>query len=434
MENIQKTQINRNIQIITEEVQYLNSASLGIFFYQGSRNEEKDNQGITHLIEHMLLKGTKNKSATDISYLVESRGSIIDAFTSKEITGVYSRFLVDNSCFDFMADLLCEIITDSVFDEQELAKEKNVIVQEILESQEDPSDAAFSLLFEALFPQHPLSFQIAGTLNSIQTINRDYLVSYYRNNHLNTKICVVAVGKVAHEENVSKFQSKLTELSAKDVSHRQCLTPPKSQYALGIQPRNDLNQVYCVLGNITFSYQDERKYALSVINTALGGSLSSRLFQRLREKEGLVYTISTFGDLYVDIGVWGLYFITDNKNLSRVINIIFEENKKLKKEKLSQKELELAINFCKGNLVLGLENPMSRMMRIGKNELLLNRVVSIKESLDQYTRLSLDEVNDIIDDVININFAGGIVGPINEQEIRKIDCLPKNIFISNSVK
>ncbi len=432
MENIQKTKINNNIQLITEEIPFLNSASLGIFFNQGSRNEKKDIQGITHLIEHMLLKGTKYKTATEISHFVESRGSIIDAFTGKESTGIYSRFLVDNSCFESMADLLCEIVIDSVFDEQELEKEKNVIFQEILESQEDPSDCAFSLLFTALFPNHPLSFQIAGTLDTIQNINRNYLVAHYHHNHLSSKICIVAVGKVNHNENVNKFKDKFSILSSAEITKNSFFTPAQPQYAVGIQPRTDLNQVYCVLGTDTFSYSDKRKYALSVINTALGGSLSSRLFQRLREKEGLVYTISTFGDLYVDIGVWGLYFITDNKNLTRVLNIIFEENQKLRREKLTQKEFELAVNFCKGSLVLGLENPMSRMMRIGKNELLLNEIIPIEETLNRYTQLTLDDVNSIIDEVIKPNFSAGIVGPINELEIKKLEFMPENIFIKDT--
>lgn len=431
MENIQKTQLSNNIQLVTEELPFLNSASLGIFFYQGSRNEEKDIQGITHLIEHMLLKGTKYRTATEISYFVESRGSIIDAFTGKELTGIYSRFLVDDSCFESMADLLCEIVTDSVFDEQELEKEKNVIFQEILETQEDPSDCAFSLLFDALFPNHPLSFQITGTFDTIQNINRNQLITYYHNKHLNSKICVVAVGKVNHNESLTKFRDKFSILPSGEIAKNNFLSPAQPQYAAYIQPRVDLNQVYCVLGTETFSYSDDRKYALSVINTALGGSLSSRLFQRLREKEGLVYTISTFGDLYTDIGVWGLYFITDSKNLTRVLNIIFEENQLLRKEKMTQQEFELAVNFCKGSLVLGLENPMSRMMRIGKNELLLNKIVSIEETLNHYNQLTLDDVNSIIEEVIKPNFSAGIVGPVDEHEIKKLEFMPKNIFVKD---
>lgn len=434
MENIQKTPLNHNIQLITEVLPYLNSAALGIFFYQGARNEDLKSQGITHLIEHMLFKGTKYKNATDISYLVESRGSIIDAFTGKEMTGIYSRFLVDNACFDMMSDLLCEIVQDSVFNEQELEKEKNVIFQEILESQEDPSDCAFSLLFNALFFDHPLSFQIAGTLETVQNFNRDHLMNYYYRNHLNSKICVVAVGNVSHKEGVAKFQNRLANLPITEKPTQLLPTPPQPQYAVSIQPRTDLNQVYCALGTDTFSFQDERKYALSVINTVLGGSLSSRLFQRLREKEGLVYTVSTFGDLFVDIGVWGLYFITDNKNLARVLSIIFEENQKLRKEKLTKKEFELAVNFCKGSLVLGLENPMSRMLRIGKNELLLNKIVSIEESLNRYNQLKLDEVNSLIDEVIKPDFSAGIVGPINEEEIKKLEFMPKNILIKDFMK
>ncbi|MCX8014647.1 MAG: insulinase family protein [candidate division WOR-3 bacterium] len=388
--NIQVTKINPYFSIITEEMDYLASAAFGIFFAHGSRYETEENQGICHLIEHMLFKGTKSKTAQEIAETAESAGAILDGFTSKEFCGIYCRFLSDN--FDKILDLLGEIISSPRFDESDLEKEKNVIEQEITEALEDPREHVFTLLYEALFPNHPLSFPIAGTKESVRAITKKQLTDYWYHHLLPSKVCISAAGKIEHKRLIDRIMTN-THLSFHNKK-QDCLkasTDIERVYIL--QERKELTQIHVAAAGVTFSYHDERRYALSVLDNILGGSMSSRYFQRLREKEGLVYTISSFYNLYSDIGLFGVYYITDFKNYSKVLKAGIEEVLKLKQFGITKDELQRAVNFCKGMLALELENPMSRMMRNARSCLLLDKIIPIEEALSAYDRLTVEDIN-----------------------------------------
>lgn len=413
MHNILSTEINPNFTIISENMPHLSSAALGVFFAHGSRYESKKNQGISHLIEHMLFKGTKKKSAKDISIIIESAGAILDGFTSKETCGIYTRYFADN--FDVIMDLLSEIVSSSKFDAGDLEKEKNVIEQEITESLEDPREHVFTLLFEILFPEHPLSYPTVGTVRTIQSITRNDLVDYYYNKILPSKVCISAAGKVNHDQVVEKFSKKKYVLYAKAPPVTQS---PKIDIArvVIVQNRPDLTQIHVVAAELTFSYKDDRRYGLTVMNNILGGTMSSRLFQRLREKEGLVYTVSSIIDLYSDIGVLGAYYVTDVKNFQRVTTAGLEEAMKLKQSGITQKEFERTINFCKGMSAIGAENPMSRMIRNANNQLLLEKVIPIEESIAAYNRLTIDDINNLTAEIKPTEYSAAIIGQVSQIE------------------
>ncbi|MEO0093099.1 MAG: insulinase family protein, partial [candidate division WOR-3 bacterium] len=244
------------------------------------------------------------------------------------------------------------------------------------------------------------------------------LHSFYEQNYKKGSKVVVGVGEVKHNELCETMESALRGLIASNSANsRQAPLPKTPTYK--IETRKELTQVYVAMAKPVFSFQDERRYALSVLNTALGGGLSSRLFQRLREEEGLVYTIASFVDLFFDSGILAVYFVTDYSKLVKVITTVLEEITKLQKEKFSRNEFETACNLTKSSILLGLENPTSRMMRLAKNELLLGRIITVDETLSAYNRLTLDEVNDLIEMVLpDKRFFISCVGPLQEKDLQ----------------
>ncbi|MDH5186120.1 MAG: insulinase family protein [candidate division WOR-3 bacterium] len=411
---INKTLLPSGLRVITEKLPYLHSIALGIIFDRGSRDEAENEQGISHLLEHMFFKGTTNRTAREISIFAESKGTIIDGFTSKENTGVYARFLSEN--FAPIIDLSCEVLSSPLFAANELEKEKGVIYEEIKSAQEDPEDQMLNLLFKVLYEPHPMGFPITGTLQSLEPIDAQALRNYYQKNYGKRSAIVVGVGEIEHNALCDLISEKLN--IAQDDSKNSRMTPNFKKPNYQFEPRQELTQVFVSMAKPIFSFQDERRYALSVLNTALGGGLSSRLFQRLREEEGLVYTISSFVDLFLDSGILGVYFVTDYKKLAKGINTVLEEINKLRQQKFQPEEFETASNLTKSSILLALENPLSRMMRLAKTELLLKRVLTVDETLAAYNRLTLDSLNTLIEEVLpDDDFFISCVGPLKENDL-----------------
>lgn len=418
MENklIEKTILSSGVRVITEKLPYLHSVALGIFFNHGARDESPQEQGISHLLEHMFFKGTTKRSAKEISIFAESKGTIIDGFTSKESTGIYARLLAEH--FSPIAELACEIVSSPVLAENDLAKEKMVIAEEIKSTQEDPEDQMLNLLFRALYEPHPMGNPVTGTLETLLNFERQTLYNYYKTNYGKDKVIVVGVGEINHGELCEKIEKCLFLDSSPAPNSRN--TPNLKVPTYKFEHRRELTQVYVGMAKPVFSFQDERRYALSVLNTALGGGLSSRLFQRLREEEGLVYTIGSFVDLFLDCGIFGIYFISDYKKLTQGIVTCLDEIYRLRKGKFTKEEFETALNLTKSSILLGLENPSSRMLRLAKNEILLNRAITIEETIAAYNRLTIDAVNELLPLVLPDNrFFMSCVGPLQENDLKQ---------------
>jgi predicted Zn-dependent peptidase len=412
---IKKTVLPSGIRIITEKLPYLHSVALGVLFNHGSRDEAEHEQGISHLLEHMLFKGTTQRSTKEISIFAESKGTIIDGFTSKENTGIYTRFLSEH--FSPITDLTCEIVSSPLLTPNELEKEKGVIFEEIKSTIEDPEDQMLNLLFSSLYEPHPMGFPVTGNFQTLAGFGSSSLRSYYEKNYCKKNAVVVSVGEIEHEALCEKIDRQLNIGQNQTTNSRLPPTPKIPNRR--IEHRKELTQVFVSMAKPVFSFQDERRYALSILNTAFGGGLSSRLFQKLREEEGLVYTISSFVDLFLDNGILGVYFITDYKKLEKGIKTVLEEIDKLRQNKFTVQEFETALNLTKSSILLGLENPLSRMMRMAKNELLLNRVSTIEETINAYDRLNLASVNELINVVLPDNhFFMSCVGPLEEKDLQ----------------
>lgn len=424
MNNIRVTEINPNFSVVSEVIPNLESAALGVFFSCGSRYENEAERGVNHLIEHLLFKGTHKKGASEIAKFVESKGAIIDGFTTKETSGIYSRYFANN--FDDISGLINEIILSSNFNADLLEKEKNIIINEINESRDNPEESVFLLLNQALFDKHPMAFPIDGTLESIANINREQVIEYYQKKFLRSKICVSATGKIDHDKLVDSF----SVLDRADIASKpqQSVRPKTNIERLRItEVRKDLSQLYSAAGSFTFSYSDDERYGMILLNNIWGSSMSSRLFNRIREQEGLVYSIFTFIDLYSDIGVIGAFYISDPKNQQRIYECGYEETVKIQQSGITQNDLERAVNYCKSLLVLGNEDPMSRMIRNAKHQLLLNRIVTIKDSIAKFENYDTAAINTLTQQ-LPLDYSVVNITPVDQSDNIKKSGGPQHVI------
>lgn len=401
-------------RIITETLPYLHSVALGIFFNVGSRDDGSERQGLTHFIEHMLFKGSRHRSAKDISYTIESRGGVIDGFTGRDTTGIYARCTSDHLVP--VLGLLGEILSEPAFDPAEFAKEKDVVSEEIKSTEENPEDLAMELLLKAIYAPHPLSYPVTGSEASIRGLDRDETVDFYRRSYSRDRSLVVAVGDLTAEAIHACIRESLVLPAGGDGPVRT--PPPVREPRVETRRRADLTQVYVSLGIPVKPFTDDRRYSQAIFNTAFGGGLSSRLFQRLREDEGLVYSVSSFLEMAADSGVFGIFFIADKQKLGRTIRTIFEEIDTLRADRFRAEELDIARNLTTGTTILSLENPSARMMRWARLELVLGRLPSVDESLEGYRRVSADDVNRHIDEMFSGQpFHAAGVGPLQSDEL-----------------
>lgn len=406
MGNMRKEKIG-GIKTIQEDFPFLPSAALGIIFDFGSRDEEI--QGMTHFIEHTFFKGTRGKTAREISLTAESLGAHIDGFTTREATGLYARCLKDKT--KEVLALLWEIVALPLFPEEEIEKEKMVIFQEIREIEEDPEDKVFSILFESIFPNHPLGQKIAGSFETVKEFSRGKILNYFQSSYTEERVLLVSIGNFLPPD-----LSFLPSVNSLPASFKKRERPNFPKKAVRVERRKELESVYIVIAQPIF-VKPHNRYALSVLNTAFGGSLSSRLFQRLREEEGLVYQISSFFDLYSDCALFGIYFVTSQKFAQKALKIIGEVRERCYKDLFLPKEIEVALNLTKSSVILSQESPLHRMFALTKSELLFGEILTLEEVLTNYEKVGLEEVNFLVREVLIPPSVIAAVGNLKEEEL-----------------
>jgi predicted Zn-dependent peptidase len=365
------------------------------------------------MIEHMVFKGTANKDAVAINIAAESLGAELNAFTDKESTCFYGRFPGDQSG-PVMA-LLTEVVSAPAFRAEELVREKEVVAEEIRTSNEDPDSSAVNLMFRAAYGSHEMGRPIAGTEQSVSALADEELRARYRRLYGPNCAVAVAVGDVEHTRVADRLGALLDRHDGCTPMTRTRPQPVRPDS--GVETRKDLSQVYVCLAMPTFTYADPRRHALVVLNTALGGGVSSRLFQRLREREALVYSVASFTESYEDSGLLGIYFVTDRRKLERCLAVLAEELSRLRADRLSPEEFERARNMTKSSVLLALESPTSRMMRLARTWQMLGRVVTVDETIDAFNRLTREQVAGLIDELLSQDFGyAGVVGPLTAAE------------------
>jgi predicted Zn-dependent peptidase len=381
--------------VVTERIPGVRSASLGIWVTVGSRHESPAENGFSHFIEHMAFKGTHTRSAFDIAHTVEQGGGYINAFTSKEMTCFHVHVL-DERLVGAL-EILADILRDSVYDPAEMEKEKQVILDEIRDHEDMPDDVAHEHFVRAVFEPHPLARPILGPPDNVRSFTRENLLKFMGRHYLPTRIVVTAAGHLNHARFVSQV-SKLLDFNktSKDFREQKVgkLAPKFERHKRSIQ------QAHMVMGTRALAYGDRERFTLSVLNTVLGGGMSSRLFQNIREKHGMAYSIYSFADMFADTGLWGVYLATDPDRVDRARQLVLEELRSLRDQNLSATELENVKTQLKGNIMLGLESVSSRMMRLARMEIYLGRYSTLEDVIKQIDSVTARRVRNLANEFL----------------------------------
>lgn len=361
------------LRIVTEEIPTLRSVAMGIMAGVGSGNETHQEAGLSHLIEHMIFKGTKKRSAFDIAHALDAVGGKMNAYTSKEAT-VYYAVVLDKHT-DIAVDVLCDMLLNSVFDPKELETEKGVILEEIKMYEDTPDELIHDLFAEKILHGHPLGQPTIGSAETVKAVKRENIVDYL-NRFYSPKNIIVSLAGALPPNLLDQLKPYFEKFEGQEVS----LTQPQPQIkgVLSLKHKKT-EQTHMCLGFKGPSQLDDDRYAFAVLDNIMGGSMSSRLFQEVREKRGLVYSIFATSSPFRDFGIAYTYAGTSKENLKQVIDLIIAEIVKIKKEGLTENEIERGKENLKGSTVLGLESTSSRMGYIAKSEFYYNRTITIDE-------------------------------------------------------
>ena len=394
--------LENGLTIIGEEIPYVKSISLGVWINAGSRIEDEEISGVSHFIEHMLFKGTRNRTSKQIASEIDNLGGQINAFTSKECTCYYVKLL--DSHIDIGIDVLSDMILNSKFNEDDLDKERSVIIEELKMYEDSPEDLAYDLLTENIYKNDPLGMNIIGTEESLKRLNREKLLDYFNKYYVPNNSVIAISGNFNFDEIINKIEEKFKVWKKRDVN----VDIKKAEFKSCFLTKNkDIEQVNLAMSLEAVPLESDKEvYALAVINTVFGGSISSRLFQKIREENGLVYSIYSSQSLYRKCGELGIFASMSNEHLKEVYESIIEEIKIMKKYYLTDQEIKESKEQLKGSYILGLESTSSRMMSIGRALLLNNKVESTDDILKSIDNVDRETVKIVIDKIFNLDKLG----------------------------
>jgi len=417
-DDIVKLTLDNGVRIVTEKIPGVRSVALGIWVGAGSRHENERNGGISHFIEHLMFKGTEKRAAADIAEALDAVGGQLNAFTTKEFTCYYAKTLDEH--FDLALDVLTDMFFNSTYSEKAIEKERGVIEEEIKMYEDTPDELIHDLFVQTVWPDHPLGKPILGSINSLEKITRKDILEYIDNNYLPGKIVIAVAGNIEHE----KVREKIVPYFAGMKNNRNAgtITPPENTTARVTNLSRETGQVQICLGTKGISQQDDRLYSVYILNNVLGGGLSSRLVQSIREERGLAYSVFTYHTAFCDTGLFTFYAGTSPTKYDEVIKLLLKEIKRINKDGITEKELLRTKEQIKGSLYLGLESVSSRMTRLGRTELCLNRVIPPEEVVKKVTAITLDDVHSIARDLFKDHeFSLSTIGPLESgTDIKRI--------------
>jgi len=390
-EIINRTELQNGIRVISEYVGTVYSVSLGFWVITGSKDDTASTSGIAHLIEHMMFKGTRKRTAFQIANTVESVGGIINAFTSKNVTCYFLQILHDH--LEKGIDVLADLVLNDTFENNQLQKEKGIILEEIKEIEDTPGELIHDVFNQQIFPDHPLGWPIQGTRDSINSIQIADLMTFVAQNYTTGRLVVAASGRIEHARLV-----ELVEKYCHTMQPGNDRTPVK--YELGVPERQQvihkpISQAHLILGRRIFPQSDPRRFQLALLNTLLSGGMSSRLFHNIREKYGFVYEVFSFSDLFFHEGVFGIYAGTAVGKLEMLKVKLYAEMSKLVRRKVPVDELEKVKQQSKSSTVFALENTNSRMSHLAKMEIYEKRLFTFAELLAIIEKISVEEIQQL---------------------------------------
>ena len=402
--------LNNGITVVMEDMPYLKSASFGVWVRVGSANEDESNNGIAHMIEHMLFKGTNTRSAKQIADEMARIGGNINAFTSKECTCYYATTLSEH--LPIAIRVIGDMLINSLIDEKALKKEKSVIIEEIDMYEDSPEDLVHEVLQQRIWKGHPLGYMISGRKKIVRKVTREEIIDFIDAYYTGENIVISIAGSFDQKEILAHVEEVFGDIKPRASMNAMSLYLPQYNKVL-VKRNKDIEQLHVNIAFNGISYLSEERFTLSVLNTILGGSLSSRLFQKIREDAGLTYSIYSYGSSYRDTGLLHIYAAMNPNQKDTVINKIHSIIEEIRNEGVTKEELVMTKEQIKTELILGNEGARSRMNANGKSMLFRGRLVGLEELIDGIDRVSVENVKDFADSYLDLSASSlSLVGNI----------------------
>ncbi len=418
MSDVRKDIFSNGLTIATEVMSNVRSVSVGVWLRTGSRHEREGEHGITHFLEHMVFKGTKNRSAEEIARAADSIGGHLDAFTAKECASFSIKVLDEH--LPRAIDILADLVKNPLLQPQDIAKECKVIEEEIKMADDAPDDLVHEIFTQSYWPDHPLGRPILGTRQTVRSVNRRRLLDYFHRHYTPSNTLIAAAGHFEHARLVELILKAFGDgLAGAPLSDGLAPTPhPHIRY----RRKKELEQVHLCLGTPAYPQTHEKRYACYILNTLLGGGMSSRLFQNVREKRGLAYAVFSNLNAFRDVGCLNVYAGIATENTRKVVQLISEEFHQLKSTPIGDEELQRAKDYLKGSLLLSLESTMSRMSSLARQEMYFARHISLDEIAERVDAVTSNDVLEVARDLFDPDrIALTVLGPVAHMKINRSD-------------
>ncbi|MGD8985564.1 MAG: pitrilysin family protein [Desulfobacteraceae bacterium] len=416
-----KTVLENGVKILSEKMEHIRSISLGIWVGAGSRDEMERENGISHFVEHMIFKGTRNRSGLQIAKELDAIGGLSNAFTGKEHTCYHSKVL--DKHLSTLAEILSDIFLNSIFDPQDMDRERQVILQEINMMEDTPEDRIHVLFNRLCWIDHPLGMCVLGTDETVSNIRKETILDYLNRFYTPSRIIITAAGNIDHDTLVAHFEPLFKSIKSGNEDPPRSI--PRVHADISCQWK-DLEQVHICLGGKAPNLSSDVRFAGAVLNTILGGNMSSRLFQEIREKRGLAYSLYSFLSAYMDTGLMGVYVGTEPSQGNQVLEIVNREIRKIRDGEVSKSDLSAAREHLMGGVLLGAENTDIRMMRLAKNDYVFGRYVSYDELVAKLQEVTVDQLVAVAQDTFqNDEVSLVTLGPTKREDL-DLACLQFN--------
>jgi predicted Zn-dependent peptidase len=409
-----RTVLPSGLRVLTEAVPAMRSVSFGVWVAIGSRDEPAPLAGASHFLEHLLFKGTRRRTALEISAAIEAVGGETNAFTAKEYTCYFARVL--DRHLPLAVDVVIDLVTSSVLEQSDVETERGVILEEIAMHEDEPGEEVHDLFAQVVYDGHPLGRRISGSTETIGSMTREQIHDFYQSHYTAPSIVVTAAGNLEHDRVVRLVTeavagTRLAGAAADPAAIRTGGPPPAAKMRTVTVPK-DTEQAHLMLGGPTFGREDDRRFALEVLNNVLGGGMSSRLFQQIREQRGLAYSIYSYASLFAETGLMAVYAGCAPGKVEEVLELARAELANVARNGITEPELERGKGMLAGSVVLALEDTGSRMSRLGKGELLYERPLTVDELLARVDKVSLAEVNQVAEQVLATPMSLAAIGPL----------------------
>lgn len=416
---VRRTVLPTGLRVLTEAIPAMRSVSFGIWVAVGSRDETGAQAGAAHFLEHLLFKGTHKRTALEISAEIEAVGGETNAFTTKEYTCYYARVLDQD--LPLAIDVMCDLVADSLLEAADVETERGVILEEIAMHDDEPGDEVHDLFARAVYGDHPLGRLISGTEETVTPMTRRQIQSFYRRCYVPPQIVIAAAGNLDHATVVKLVRqalkgSPLETDPAGPAPHRSNTPAVRTKPATTLVEPKETEQAHVILGCPGIDRLDERRFALGVLNNVLGGGMSSRLFQEIRERRGLAYSVYSYASQYADAGLFAVYAGCAPGKLDEVLELTRAELARVAADGLTEAEVARGKGMSKGSFVLGLEDTGSRMSRLAKGELLYGNLMPVDELLARVDAVTVDEVNTLAAELLSRPMSLAVVGPFGERD------------------